>query len=298
MTIFQIYETTIMSKDSEHAMQVLVLPKTSMPSMQTPVPVETVFKELELRKLAGTDPSNLAHHLAVLLSQDLPETDLFQAIATAVMEPQKSYQLSENDLRFAELMSFERIIPFEESPLELESLAKLATTASGAGLGAYIGFVVFGTSPLLFIAVPAGIVLCCAARGLGQGLEEGLRVKVREWLKGKKGMKAAAGEKAGTGVREKRARVRAARRKEPEGPRLVPVPNVIGKTEADAVAAIREANLEVGKRERQRDRTLSDGTVISQSPAGGSSMAQGSAVSFVISRQGLRIRPNPRPRFE
>jgi hypothetical protein len=129
----------------------------------------------------------------------LPETDLLQAITTAVMDPAKSsYQPSKNDVRFAELMSFERLIPFAESPLELESLTKLATTAGGAGLGAYIGFVVFGASPLLFIGVPAGIILCCAARGVGQGLEEGLRDKVREWIKGKKR------EKPGTGVKAKR----------------------------------------------------------------------------------------------
>jgi hypothetical protein len=207
VTILQTYETTIMSRDSEHVMQVLVVPKASMP----PLPVETVLKELKLGKLAITDPSNLAHHLAVLFSPELPQTDLLQAMTTAVMAPSESYQPSKDDVRFAELMSFERLIPFEESPLELESLAKLATTASGAGLGAYIGFVVFGASPLLFIAVPAGIVLCCAARGVGQGLEEGLRDKVREWLQGKKGKKADKGERAEPRVRPKRT-------SSPEGP--------------------------------------------------------------------------------
>ena len=208
VTIFQTYETTIMSRDSEHAMQVLVVPKASMPPMPDPLPVETVLKELELGKLAITDPSNLAHHLAVLFSPGLPQIELLQAMTTAVMAPIESYQPSGDDLRFAELMSFERLIPFEESPLELESLAKLATTASGAGLGAYLGFVVFGASPLLFIAVPAGIILCCAARGVGQGLEEGLRDRVREWLKRKKGEKAEKSEKAEVSVRTKRARSR------------------------------------------------------------------------------------------
>jgi len=47
--------------------------------------------------------------------------------------------------------------------------------------------------------VPARIILCCAARGVGQGLEEELRDKVREWLERKKG------EEPAIGVREKRA---------------------------------------------------------------------------------------------
>lgn len=159
---------------------------------------QTYEKELELRELAATDPSNLAHHLAVFFSPGLPETDLLEAMTTAVTTPAESKQPSQNDLRFAELMSFERLIPFEESPLELESLAKLATTAIGAGLGAYIGFVVFGASPLLFIAVPAGIILCCAARGVGQGLEEGLTDKVRGRLKGKKGQNPGIGARTRT----------------------------------------------------------------------------------------------------
>jgi hypothetical protein len=173
-------------------MHVLVVPKASMPPSPVPWPAETILKELKLSKLAVTDPSNLAHHLAALFSPSVSELELPQALGEAVRGPNAPTQLGKDDVRFAELVSFERKIPFEESPLSLESLANLATTASGAGVGVYLGFVVFGSSPLLFIAVPAGIVLCCVARGIGQGLEEGLRDRIRDWLKGEKGQKTVS----------------------------------------------------------------------------------------------------------
>src|SRR5262249_29369501 len=90
------------------------------------------------------------------------------------------------DLRFAEKVSFEPLIPFEGSPLTSESLAKLATTATGAGFGAFVGFVAFGSGPLLLITVPAGMVICGAAKGIAQALEDGLRDRLLRWIKGEK----------------------------------------------------------------------------------------------------------------
>jgi hypothetical protein len=190
MKILRTYETTIMSGDSEHAVQVLVVPRRSMPPNVSLEP-RHLFEELNLGKICAVDASNLAHYLAVLASPELPQTELPEALSTAVKAP--TYQPTKDDVRFAEMISFDRLIPFEESPLELESLAKLATTASGLAL--FVGFVVFGPSPLLLIALPTGIVLCGAARGIGQGLEEGLRDKIRDWIKGE------------TAKKEKRRRV-------------------------------------------------------------------------------------------
>lgn len=74
--------------------------------------------------------------------------------------------------------AFGRLIPFQESPLDLHSLADLAIKATGVGLGAYVGFVASGGTPLILITVPAGMILCGAAAGFGRALEEGLRTRL------------------------------------------------------------------------------------------------------------------------
>jgi VWFA-related protein len=67
------------------------------------------------------------------------------------------------------------------------------------------------------------------------------------------------------------------------GPTMVTVPNVVNQTEAAATAAIQGAQLVVGTLSQQSSTTVVAGSVISQSPAAGTSLATGSAVSLVIS---------------
>src|ERR1700680_823020 len=66
------------------------------------------------------------------------------------------------------------------------------------------------------------------------------------------------------------------------GPQIVTVPNVEGLTDS-ATAAIAGAKLTVGAVTQQSSNTVAAGNVISQDPASGSSAAQGSPVSLVIS---------------
>ena len=67
------------------------------------------------------------------------------------------------------------------------------------------------------------------------------------------------------------------------GPQLVTVPNVEGLTQAAATKAITETKLMVGTITQQSSNTVATGNVISQDPASGSSVAQGSPVNLVIS---------------
>src|SRR6202047_117334 len=67
------------------------------------------------------------------------------------------------------------------------------------------------------------------------------------------------------------------------GPQMVTVPNVEGLTQAAATAAITAAKLTVGTVTQQSSNTVATGNVISQDPASGSSVAQGSPVNLVIS---------------
>src|SRR5215469_8158090 len=63
----------------------------------------------------------------------------------------------------------------------------------------------------------------------------------------------------------------------------VTVPNVVGMTQAAATTAITEAKLKLGNITQQNSNTVATGNVISQEPASGSSVAEGSAVTLVIS---------------
>ena len=79
---------------------------------------------------------------------------------------------------FAQYLVYESAIPFEQSPLQSKSLASLLIPGSGASAAVafYMGH------PIMIVVVPAGILLGYAVRGIGAGLEIGLRAKVLEWM--------------------------------------------------------------------------------------------------------------------
>ena len=80
------------------------------------------------------------------------------------------------------------------------------------------------------------------------------------------------------------------------GPVMVTVPNVVGMVQASAEAAIRAANLVVGTIATTNSTTVPAGSVISQNPASGISVAQGSPVNLVISL-GPNVVPQPEGSF-
>ena len=67
------------------------------------------------------------------------------------------------------------------------------------------------------------------------------------------------------------------------GPASITVPNVVGLAQNAAAAALQKANLTVGSITRQTSTSVPAGSVISQNPAAGTSVAPGSAVDLVVS---------------
>src|SRR5205814_5779912 len=67
------------------------------------------------------------------------------------------------------------------------------------------------------------------------------------------------------------------------GPPPVTVPNVVGLAQSAATSAITGANLVVGAVTQSSSTTVPAGSVISQSPVSGASVATGSAVALVVS---------------
>ena len=77
-------------------------------------------------------------------------------------------------------------------------------------------------------------------------------------------------------------------------PTQVAVPNVVGQTQAAATSAITSAGLTAGTVTMQSSTTVASGSVISESPAAGTSVASGSAVNLVVS-SGATPPPPPPP---
>jgi beta-lactam-binding protein with PASTA domain len=67
------------------------------------------------------------------------------------------------------------------------------------------------------------------------------------------------------------------------GPQMATVPNVEGLTENAATAALTEAKFKIGTVAQQTSDTVTTGRVMSQEPASGSSVAEGSPVNLVVS---------------
>lgn len=84
---------------------------------------------------------------------------------------------------FARYLVVEPAVPFENSPLSGISLHEIAKS-SGVAIGAYVGCVMAGNTPLLLITVPAGMVICGVASGVAHGLEEMLYARIKNLMKG------------------------------------------------------------------------------------------------------------------
>lgn len=72
------------------------------------------------------------------------------------------------------------------------------------------------------------------------------------------------------------------------GPAPIMVPNVVGSTQSTAASAITGAGLALGTLTSQSSNSVASGTVISESPAAGTSVAVGTAVNLVISSGPLK----------
>jgi hypothetical protein len=105
------------------------------------------------------------------------ESDTSEKIEELGERIEEGYANIDSEVRtFAEYVTLEKLVPFEESPLEAQSFANIATTASPWVVGAVVGFIAAGpTAPLLLVTVPAGIILCQAAKAAAEGLEYQIR---------------------------------------------------------------------------------------------------------------------------
>jgi hypothetical protein len=86
---------------------------------------------------------------------------------------------------FAEYLTFARVIPFEQPSLSADSLGNILT-AQDHGEAGYMYHEATGT-PLLAVAIPAGMVICGSASGMIRALESGLMQRLIELVQSRSG---------------------------------------------------------------------------------------------------------------
>ncbi len=84
---------------------------------------------------------------------------------------------------FASYCCTAEVIPFPGSPVAGASLVSILDRAKrrawGTAVGAALGFLVSGPSPLALVTVPGGMIIGGTAAGVARGLEAGLEYKIR-----------------------------------------------------------------------------------------------------------------------
>jgi hypothetical protein len=176
--IKQTFETEIIH-GSGLTFKSLTIPKRSFSNKGLLENPKEIAKQLEFQIVDSVELGWLQHALVKFFAAEYIQdmSDWLYSFSKCIINKPEYFE-------FAAYLAMTPVVPFENSPLSAESLGNLLTKAGGYGVGAYIGFITGGTTPLLFITVPAGMVICGAAAGIGRGLEEGLRSRVRTLISG------------------------------------------------------------------------------------------------------------------
>ena len=180
--VAQIYETTIVDMASDLSAHFVMVPARSLGGSSylfqgSDWPLET----LGLLPVADVPFGGVARSLAACLVSDDVEEFLRKFDQGFEEETRHSSVQLPKPFVFAEYLTFARVIPFEQPSLSADSLGNILT-ARGRGEAGYMYHEETRT-PLLAVAIPAGMVLCGSASGMIRALESGLRQRLMELVK-------------------------------------------------------------------------------------------------------------------
>ena len=184
--VVQIYETTIADTTSDLSAHFVTVPARSLGGSSylyqgSDWPLET----LGLLRIADVPFGGVARSLAACLVSDDVEEFLRRFEQGFEQETRHSSAQLPKPFVFAEYLTFARIIPFEQPSLSADSLGNILT-AQGHGEAGYMYHEVTRT-PLLTVAIPAGMLICGSAPGMTRALESGLKQRLLEFVKGRSG---------------------------------------------------------------------------------------------------------------
>jgi hypothetical protein len=184
--VAQMYETTIADTTSDLSAHFVTVPARSLGGSSylyqgSDWPLET----LGLLRIADVPFGGVARSLAACLVSDNVEEFLRRFEQGFEEETRHSSAQLPKPFVFAEYLTFARVIPFEQPSLSADSLGNILT-AQGHGEAGYMYHEETRT-PLLAVAIPAGMVICGSAPGMIRALESGLRQRLMELVKSRSG---------------------------------------------------------------------------------------------------------------
>ena len=184
--VAQIYESTIADIASDLSAHFVTIPARSLGGSSylfegSDWPLEM----LGLLRIADVPFGGVARSLAACLVCDDVEEFLRRFQQGFEEETGHSSTQLPKPFVFAEYLTFARVVPFEQPSLSADSLGNILT-AQGRGEAGYMYHEATKT-PLLAVAIPAGIVICGSAPGMIRALESGLRQRLLELVKTRSG---------------------------------------------------------------------------------------------------------------
>jgi hypothetical protein len=175
MQFAQFYETTLTDEFGEHQLHAITIPGRYIENPALLQDVSVAMQHLGIRESKRISADHISYALIAVFKVNQTDEKLLDNVPALAIHS-KTFE-------FAVDIAHEPLIPFESSPLSAQELVKIASSA-GHGLGAALGFYVADAHPLLLlICVPAGIILCGAAKGIADALKDGLRDRILRLLK-------------------------------------------------------------------------------------------------------------------
>jgi hypothetical protein len=185
MDVVRVFETRVSDRESGASLSCLSLLRSDWKDAKGPHwtagDVAGSFTgDLGLDVIESFGPSALPFGVMGLLTSE--NADEFRAFAETgrMTNPREFFaQVDPAGLyEFAEYVVYAPLVTFEASPPVVGSLATIAGTAGTVGLGGTVGFAAVGVTPLVFLAVPAGIIVV----GVAAAVSQGLRYHILRWM--------------------------------------------------------------------------------------------------------------------
>lgn len=179
LSVSQVHETTLSDGESGLSAHFVVVPARSAGGGS--YLFRGLLEKLGLLRLADIPAGRVVHSLAACLVSEDVEDFLRRFDGLFEEESRHGSVGLPAHFAFAEYLTFARVIPFEWSPppaadSSADSLGNILT-AQGRGQAGYMYYEDTGT-PVLFVAVPAGMVICGSSRKVSEALEAGLRHRI------------------------------------------------------------------------------------------------------------------------
>lgn len=178
MAIVQMYETMLVDKETGECFCFLTIPARSL-VVDPYVAAGNILSIFGVVQRVRVMPAYLVHAVEDMLEGGADLANYFDDRffqQEVRWEPFLSREAHYSEFaEFAQQIALSPVVPFENSPLSLQSLASIASQAAKSGpvtLGSVVGFLAAGHSPMLLVTVPLGIVLCGTAVAYAKAVEE------------------------------------------------------------------------------------------------------------------------------